>query len=74
MYVPGRNQVHNYYEKFQETKSSKHKFDNNFVGSLIANTFSSRISTRIGSGQLGEVRKAVWSVSGTTKELAIKPH
>ena len=31
-----------------------------------------RISTKVGSGQFGEVRKAVWSVSGTTKELAIK--
>ena len=31
-----------------------------------------RISTRVGSGQFGEVCKAVWSVSGTTKELAIK--
>ena len=31
-----------------------------------------RISTRVGSGQFGEVYKAVWSVSGTTKELAIK--
>ena len=42
------------------------------MGSLITNTFFSRISTRIGSGQFGEVHKAVWSVSGTTKELAVK--
>ena len=42
------------------------------MGSLITNTFFSRILTRIGSGQFGEVHKAVWSVSGTTKELAIK--
>ena len=27
---------------------------------------------QLGSGQFGEVCKAVWSISGTTKELAIK--
>ena len=31
-----------------------------------------RISSRLGSGQFGEVCKAQWSVSGTTKEIAIK--
>ena len=31
-----------------------------------------RISTKVGSGQFGEVHKAVWSVSGATKELATK--
>ncbi len=31
-----------------------------------------RILNQLGSGQFGEVCKAVWSISGTTKELAIK--
>ena len=31
-----------------------------------------RISSQLGSGQFGEVCKAVWSISGTTKQLAIK--
>ena len=31
-----------------------------------------RISATIGSGQFGEVRKALWCISATTKELAIK--
>ena len=30
------------------------------------------IEEKIGSGQFGEVCKAVWSISGATKELAIK--
>ena len=30
------------------------------------------IQEKIGSGQFGEVCKAVWSISGATKELAIK--
>ena len=30
------------------------------------------IQEQLGSGQFGEVCKAVWSISGTTKELAIK--
>ena len=34
--------------------------------------FMFRISTRVGSGQFGEVCKGIWSVSGTTKEIAIK--
>ena len=32
----------------------------------------SSIKEQLGCGQFGEVRKAVWSISGTTKELAIK--
>ena len=31
-----------------------------------------RILNQLGSGQFGEVCKAVWSISGTTKELAVK--
>ena len=31
-----------------------------------------RISSQLGSGQFGEVCQAQWSVSGTTKDLAIK--
>ena len=31
-----------------------------------------RISSQLGSGQFGEVCKAVWSISGTIKQLAIK--
>ena len=30
------------------------------------------ILEKLGSGQFSEVCKAVWSISGTTKELAIK--
>ena len=30
------------------------------------------IQEKLGSGQFGEVCKAAWSISGTTKELAIK--
>ena len=31
-----------------------------------------RIVEQLGSGQFGEVSKAVWSISGATKELAVK--
>ena len=39
---------------------------------LILNLCFVSIHKRLGSGQFGEVCKAVWSISGTTKELAIK--
>ena len=31
-----------------------------------------RISTKLGSGEFGNVYKAVWSISGPTKEVAVK--
>ena len=30
------------------------------------------IQDQLGSGQFGEVHKAIWTISGATKELAIK--
>ena len=34
--------------------------------------FHSRILKAIGSGEFGNVYKALWSLSGTTKEMAVK--
>jgi serine/threonine protein kinase len=31
-----------------------------------------RMFTELGSGEFGNVSKAVWSISGTTKEVAVK--
>ena len=31
-----------------------------------------RVLNKLGSGEFGEVCKAVWSISGATKELAVK--
>ena len=39
---------------------------------MILSLCFASIHERLGSGQFGEVCKAVWSISGTTKELAIK--
>ena len=36
------------------------------------NCYSFRVLEQLGSGQFGEVCKALWSISGATKELAIK--
>ena len=34
--------------------------------------YHSRVLEQLGSGQFGQVCKALWSISGATKELAIK--
>ena len=34
--------------------------------------FCARLMKAIGSGEFGNVCKAVWSISGTTKEVAVK--
>ena len=36
------------------------------------NWYSFSVLEQLGSGQFGEVCKALWSISGATKELAIK--
>ena len=42
----------------------------NYYNMLQLNFF--RVLGTLGSGQFGEVCKAIWRISGTTKELAIK--
>ena len=39
---------------------------------IVSHDHKSRISSQLGSGQFGEVCRAKWSISGTTKDLAIK--
>ena len=40
--------------------------------SLCILSFLYRTVCNLGSGEFGEVSKAVWSISGATKELAVK--
>ena len=43
-----------------------------FYWYYLSRNYECRISSQLGSGQFGEVCRAKWSISGTTKDLAIK--
>ena len=58
--------------KYQGTKSGTRLSTRNYNYRVIFLSIQNRILDQLGSGQFGEVCKALWSISGATKELAIK--